>query len=231
MVVPIRDFGNKFFLSSTNIHFQQTFNLPTVFSSTNTGMDILPRNIPDNYDEVRSRIFSPSLQSSRISSIFSTKSSVAYHKKIEYNNSLKKDVDIDNDSPWLSYETLQEQAIHASMVAGPNNNIRKKCVMIKHPTSSSSHVPIKYPISGSPCINDLVINIQLLYDLNAPIEPELWNGNFHPISLYESIKYLASDSKNIKNFLNFIAKYITNKQVDHTKSNDLKDLNGIGEAI
>ena len=138
---------------------------------------------------------------------------------------------MDDDSSWLSYETLQEQAIHASMVAGPNNNIRKKRVMIKHLISSSSHIPIKHSISGSPCINDLVINIQLLYDLNTPIEPKLWNGNFHPISLYESIKYLVSDSKNIKDFLNFIAKYIINKQVNPTKSNDLKDFNGISEAI
>ena len=145
MVVPIKDFGNKFFLSSTNIHSQQTFNLPTVFSSTNTGMDILPRNIPDNYDKVRDRIFLPSLQSSRISSIFLTKSSVVYHKRMEYNNSLKKDIDMNDDSPWLFYKTLQEQAIHASIVAGPNNNIRKKCVMIKNSTSSSSHVPIKHP--------------------------------------------------------------------------------------
>ena len=83
----------------------------------------------------------------------------------------------------------------------------------------------------SPCVNDLVINIQLLYDLNAPTESELWNGNFHPISLYESIKYLASDSKNIKDFLNFITKYITNKQVNPAKSNDLKNFNSIGKVI
>ena len=92
---------------------------------------------------------------------------------MEYNNGLKKDIDMDDDSSWLSYETLQEQAIHASMVAGPNNNIRKKRVMIKHLISSSSHIPIKHSISGSSCVNDLVINIQLLYDLNTPIEPKL----------------------------------------------------------
>jgi len=39
------------------------------------------------------------------------------------------------------------------------------------------------------------------------------------------------DVKNIKNSLNFIARYITNKQVDSSKLNDLKDFNGIGEAI
>jgi len=55
IVALIRDFGNKFFFSSTNMHSQQTFNLPTVFSSTNTEMDILSGKIPNNYDKVWGR--------------------------------------------------------------------------------------------------------------------------------------------------------------------------------
>ena len=87
------------------MHPQQTFNLPTVSSSTNTGMDILPRNIPDNYDEVRNRTSSPKLQFSRASSMPLTKSSVAYYERMEYNNGLNKDINMDNDSPQLSYKT------------------------------------------------------------------------------------------------------------------------------
>jgi len=49
------------------------------------------------------------------------------------------------------------------------------------------------------------------------MEPDLWD--------------IALDSKNIKNSLNFIAKYITNKQVDLAKSNNLEDFKSIGEAI
>ncbi len=81
------------------MYSQQTFDLPTIFSSTNTGMDILPRNIPDNYNKVKGKTSSSKPQSSRASSISLTKSSVAYYKKIEYNNSLNKDVDIDDNSP------------------------------------------------------------------------------------------------------------------------------------
>ena len=44
-----------------------------------------------------------------------------------------------------------------------------------------------------------------------PMEPDLWDGNFYPISLHGSIEYLASDSKSIKDSLNFMAKYINNK--------------------
>ena len=76
-----------------------------------------------------------------------------------------------------------------------------------------------------------VINIQLPYDPHAPTEPELWSGSFHPIFLYGSIEHFASDSKNIKVTLNFLAKYIRNKQVNNGKVNDLRDFDSMGNAI
>jgi len=76
-----------------------------------------------------------------------------------------------------------------------------------------------------------VINIQLLYDPHAPTEPELWDGNFHLISLHGSIKHIVSDAKNIKDTLNFIVRYTSNKQIDSLKSNNLEDFNSIGKAI
>ena len=42
---------------------------------------------------------------------------------------------------------------------------------------------------------------------------------------------MALDAKNIKDFLNFIAKYISNKQINSLESKELKDLNGIGKTI
>ena len=76
-----------------------------------------------------------------------------------------------------------------------------------------------------------VINIQIPYDLNAPTEPELWSGSFHPISLHSSIEHFVSDSKNIKITLNFLAKYILNKQVNGNTANDLSDFDGMSDAI
>ena len=75
------------------------------------------------------------------------------------------------------------------------------------------------------------INIQLPYDPNAPTEPDLWSGLFHPISLHGLIEQIALDTKNIKVTLDFMAKYITNKQVSSTNTNDLKDFDSIGDAI
>jgi len=88
-----------------------------------------------------------------------------------------------------------------------------------------------HPVSGSSHVEDTTININLLYDPNTLMETKLENGNFYSISLYSSMEHLASDSKNIKDSLNFMTKYISNKQVDSSKSNDLKDFYGIGKAI
>jgi len=75
------------------------------------------------------------------------------------------------------------------------------------------------------------INIPLPYDPNAPTDPEIWGGSFHPISLHGSIEHIASDAKNIKNSLKFMAKYISNKQVNSAKANELDDFKDIGEVV
>jgi len=80
-------------------------------------------------------------------------------------------------------------------------------------------------------VYDTVINVPLPYNPDVLTEPDLWDGSFYPISLHSSIKHLALDTKNIKDLLTFIAKYISNKQIDPAKSNDLEDFKGIGEAI
>ena len=163
----------------------------------------------------------------------STKSSVNYHERMKHNNMLNNDINMNNDSegPGLSYKTIQEQAIHVSMAADPSNNTLNKCVTIECPTMSSPHVQTAHSTLGSPHGNDTAINIQLLYNPNASTKPNLWDGNFHSISLHGSMEHLASDSKSIKDFLNFIAKYISNKQVNSSKSNDIEDFHGMGKAI
>ena len=63
------------------------------------------------------------------------------------------------------------------------------------------------------------------------MEPDLWSGNFQSISLYGSIKHITLDLKNIKQSLNYMAKYISNKKVNPKTSNDLEDFNGIGDVV
>jgi len=105
------------------------------------------------------------------------------------------------------------------------SEITPQCVLTEHTSSNPTH--------GQAVCNkdDNVINIQLPHDLNTPTEPGLWNCSFHPISLHGLIEHIASDSKNIKDLLNFMAKYISNKQVNSLKSNDLEDFHSIGETV
>ena len=103
MVVPVRDIGNKFFLSSANTNSQQTMTLLTISLSTNMGMDLSYKNLSNNYDEMRDRTSSSKPQSSRASSMSSTKFSVVYHERMKNNNNLE-DINMESfDSPQLSY--------------------------------------------------------------------------------------------------------------------------------
>ena len=55
MVALIREIGNKFFLSSTNMNSTTTMALPTVNASIYIEMDFenVVKNTSDNYDEMR----------------------------------------------------------------------------------------------------------------------------------------------------------------------------------
>jgi len=118
----------------------------------------------------------------------------------------------------LSYETKQENASRIGKATNQQDTMRPQAT---NNEATPSHVPHE----------DDVINIQLLYDPQAPTEPELWSGSFHPISLHGSNEHFASDAKNIKVSLNFLAKYIQGKQVNGNKANDLNDFDGMRDAI
>jgi len=184
-----------------------------------TGMDSLFSGpSPNNFDEVRGRTSTSKSQVSRDSSLSSTKSLVAYHERMESNNTM----DINDVSSALLYETTQEKDIRISKVANTRNNIgatTQQCVSNMNINMTFTHG------------DDAVINVSLPYDPNTPTEPELWNGNFHLISLHRSMEHLTFDAKNIKDSLSFMTKYIGNKQINLAKSNELEDFKGIGEAI
>ena len=166
----------------------------------------------------------------------STRSSVTYHERMA-NNSMNINNDLPTDSPSLSHKMEQEKFYRLRKTTEISNNMR-----LQNKNNEASpiqlergehNVPIKLkPRTTAPSNNnDNVINIQLSYDLNSPTEPELWSGNFHPISLHGSIEHIALDTKSIKDSLNFMAKYISNKKVNPKNANDLKDFDGIGDSM
>jgi len=45
------------------------------------------------------------------------------------------------------------------------------------------------------------------------------------------MEHLASDIKNIKDSLRRMGKYIRDKSIDNTNSNNIKDLEGVGNVV
>ena len=188
--------------------------IPTMSSANDIGMDIPTGQVPAIELKMRGRNSISSVNLSRESSMASSGRLMPYHERMN--------IDMDPTSEELnlelSYETEQEKALQVSMAANQQETMRPSSVYNKAPPTYAHH-------------EEKVINIQLPYDLHASTKPELWSGSFHSISLHGSIEHFASNSKNIKVSLNFLAKYIRNKQVNNGKVNDLGDFNGMGDAI
>jgi len=172
------------------------------------------RPVPDS--AIRGRNLSPSVNLSRESSLASSGHSTPYHNRMDTNIDFSNSREVSNLE--LSYKTEQEKAQRVGIVANQQDNMRPLHVHNETPPTHSQH-------------KEEVINIQLPYNSQAPTEPDLWSGSFHPISLHGSIEHFASDSKSIKVSLDFLAKYIRNKQVNGNMINDLADFNGMGDAI
>ena len=74
-------------------------------------MDIFSEPFSDNYDEMRGRSLSTKKNISRNLLMSSMKSSVTYYKRINHNNAIVVDNEMDNITPALFYEDKQEKAL------------------------------------------------------------------------------------------------------------------------
>ena len=154
--------------------------------------------------------------------MFSSKAFKLYHAKMEWLNDFPdKEFSDPIDSSQLSYNNQRKREIQISRVTDHKNKTRKQYVAEKAPA---------FMFTSVQHVDDDVINIQLSYDPDNLIESEVWDRNFHPVLLHGFIGHLSSNFKNIKEFLNHLAKYICNKSINKNKANDIKDLKGIGEA-
>ena len=182
-------------------------------------MDTQLGGIPINNFKVRGRNPLSSTNSSRDPSMGSSGRSTPYHDRMDTDPvDFPSNGEVPNEHLELLYETEQENALRSGKATNQQNTSRPQ-------DTNNEATPLHIQHEED------VINIQLPYDLQAPTEPDLWSGSFHPISLHGSIKNFASDSKNIKTTLNFLAKYIQGKQINGGKVNDLVDFDGMGDAI
>ena len=210
------------------VRITPTITLPTVTVPTNMEIDFENtfRNTSDNYDKMRGRMSTPSKQSSRVFSISSTISLVIYYKRMDINNNLENDINMEPiEMTQLLYAIPREQVNQVSTAVDSNNNMINQCVLIKGLALNSSSIS-----STSHIDNDNIINIQLPYDPNRPMEPKLWDSNFHPVLLYRLLKHLTSNAKNIKKSLACMTIYIKHKKIETSKSNDIKNFKDIDKV-
>ena len=222
MVAPIGNSANKLSFSTTSSTTSANFKnpLPTMSSGMNIGMDIQSGPAPTTNSEVRGRNPLPSANSSRDPSMVSFGRSTPYHDRMDIDpDGFPPNDEVTNERLELLYETEQEKELRTGKATNQQDTMRP---LDTNNEATPSHVQHE---------DDDVINIQLPYDPQAPTEPELWSGSFHPIFLHGSIEHFASDTKNIKVTLNFLAKYIQGKQVNGGKVNNLSNFDGMGDAI
>jgi len=199
------------------------------------GMDKSIGTKPVNNSDSRGRTSGFERNLSRDASMSSTCSSVSYHERVTMNNGMDIDSDPPTDFPTLFYEEKQEKELHLRKVAETTTNMRLQGGINEASSIQGNygdHVP--YDRTQGQALgddDDNIINIQLPYDPNIPTELDLWSGNFHLISLHGSIKQIALDAKNIKDSLNFMARYISNKKVNPKTANDFKDFEGMSDVV
>jgi len=155
MVVPKRDLGNIHFstsaLTSTRTHI--------VFFPAPEVMDI------NNYNNVRGKKSSSSKASSRSALISSSVSSQPYHKRMVLNNDLPDEEFVEPvNSSQQSYKDKSKKINTISKATDHKSTGRQQHASNEAPafnTSTTQHVD-----------ND-IINIQLPYNPDQPIEPDL----------------------------------------------------------
>ena len=176
--------------------------LPAMSFANDIGMDNQIEQVPITNPEIRGRNPVSSVNISRESSIASSGQSTSYHERMDTDmNCNPTSGESNTEHLELSYEAEQEKALRVGMAVNQQETSKPLNVNNK---ATPTHASYK----------DDVINIQLLYNLQAPTEPEIWSGSFHLISLHSSIEHFMSDFNNIKVTLNSLAKYIQNKQVN-----------------
>ena len=223
MVVPIRDQGNITHSSTT-----MSFNTLDSVSIQELNMDVDPVStmfkLDHNDNKVRGRSLDVSIHRPRSPSMSSSKCDEEYHIRVQRESN--KMVEDDNDiepansigSIRLKYVTHEGQNNQVSKAADTSLNTRQQ------------HAPTVGPAPNSPP-GENVFDVQLNYDPDQALDSELWDGNFHAISLHGSMEHIVSDVLSIKNSLLRIKKYILGKSINGDKANDFKDLSGMGKSI
>ena len=132
---------------------------------------------------------------------------------------------MDKDEPVKSSNKYD---LEYAIQEGQNNQVSK--VADFSPNMRIQGIPTADSTLNQPT-GENVFNINFNYDPNQALDPDSWDSNFHAVSLHGSMEHIASDALNIKESLTRMKKYISVKSIESPKTNDIKDLMGMGKAL
>ena len=220
IVAPIRDLGNL--THSSAIMSSNSLKL-TYDLDINMAKDPVKAMFNLN-NEVRGCSLNLSIHKPKFPS--PSPSTISNLSKEEYTLHMQLESDrMDENKPFKSSNKF---SLEYMTQEGQNNQVSKAADF--PPNTEMQGTPTADLIlNHSPSKN--VFNIHLNYNPNQALDSNSWDGNFHAISLYGSMKHLASDALNIKESLIRMKKYITGKSIKGLKANDIKDLMGMGKTL
>jgi len=138
---------------------------------------------------------------------------MAYYERMEIMNTILPDeVQEPINSSQLSYASNKGKDNRGEQVSKvTDNSIQKNTPHVSNKVSALKSIPTT---CGEHAVNKTtnsrplqkVFNIQLPYNINQALEENLWDGNFHSISLHSALEHLPLDSKNIKESLKNISR-------------------------
>ena len=179
---------------------------PFTINPTNSLQDHSATTLMDiNIDTPRGQSTGHKSNNSRESSVLSNASSVAY-------------VDCIHNCPTWAEQVDQDPSLSRVMVKGEENNSTNPAPIVE-PTHVSHEV--------APNNTSTTHGLQptaIPYAVNQPVDPQLWDSNFCPISIFGMNECLEDDAKNITCSLLRIAAFIRQHKLEDKTAKDIPQI-------
>ena len=222
LVVPIRELANQSSFTTTKALLSNKL----VQSSPSMDTDI-------NMAASRGRSLSHLGTRFRESSILSTTSSIPYHERMEIqssNPSWSEQVE-EEEASSSSTDNLEQRTNQSTQEPNNGNTAGKQHVISEAPAlNNMPSQPVGHEITDSSGINSQSSHyeVPLTYNINQSTEPNSWDGEAHPISIFGSMEFLEIDTKNMYTLLLYIVNYIRSRKVKSGLINNIPQLKGFG---
>ena len=129
---------------------------------------------------------------------------------------------------------LKEDDIQAKQ--GISNSPKTELQHINNEALTPNNIPSPWGESETINIPDMCLQqkfyaVLLPYNVNQLVEPNVWDGEVHSVSIFNTMEFLEIDSKNMFTSLLCIANYIRSNKIKKEKANNIPELKNFGEVI